>query len=171
MATGRLKATQTLVWGKLVKSWATNRNYVDHPDSAADPTPPDDGASPKYPIPKNFADFVTQCKLAKAGLIYENTGMPVEPTDKMGFVAIVGKPDEFVLRLPPKENIDETEAKMKAGQAYVIDPFYKGVFECKSSDSTVTCTLVLNGDLLDTNKKRFDFHAERVGDYTIAGCM
>ena len=43
-----------LAWGKLVKTWATGRNYVDHESTETNPVPT--AADTKFPKPRSFAE-------------------------------------------------------------------------------------------------------------------
>lgn len=172
----RLKARDELAWGQLVKSWATGRNYVGYEDEN-NPVPPDD--SP-YTVPKDFTEFATQCVNAKVGLVFkeqDGSETDVDPNRPKYPITLVvpTKWDSsvFILRLPPKDKIDETESKLKNGTPYLLGDFYAQVFKCLNTGGgeNSDCKLVMDGALLDTNVKRFNFHALRVGDYTIAGCM
>ena len=88
-------------WGKLVKTWATGKNYVDHIMTEANPVPPAVEMPPKYPTPKSFKEFVDQCVKAHIGLIFDDgLNTPVTGNEGMGFIVLQGDADVQVLRPP-----------------------------------------------------------------------
>ena len=60
-----------LTWGKLVKTWATGRNYVDH-EMTEDKSCTHDGRIRKYPKPRSFEEFWDQCRDAGVGLFFDD---------------------------------------------------------------------------------------------------
>jgi hypothetical protein len=105
MAIERLAFADTERWGKLVKSWATGRNYLQ------------DGKS--YPVPKNLAEFRQQCSDAQVGATIPAhiTGLTVTQTTK----------ETLFIRLPPKELVEDSEQTLQT-QPYTLPPFYKRIF-------------------------------------------
>ena len=159
MSHPRINVTNSEVWGRLVKTWATGRNYVDHRFSEEEPIPPTVEGSPRYPKPTSFEDFVAQCKRAGAGLYFEDGIENPEVTGEegMGFLLVQVTSDTAVLRLPPKEKIEESERKLLGGSDYNLPGFYERVFGIRP-------------DPQDTSVKKMILHAERVGEYTINTC-
>jgi hypothetical protein len=95
--------------------------------------------------PKNLQDFVNQCEAAGVGL-----SMPASVT---GMQVIVQKENEFILRLPPASSIEETEDLLRKGGLYPIPRFY---------DDAYGVPLRIDGVQPNLN-----FHARRIGDYSI----
>jgi len=147
-------------WGKLVKTWATGRNYVDHAMSEENPVPTQKEMPPKFPRPTSFEDFVNQCRLAGVGLVFDDgSNTPVQPGDGVGLIVAQGDCDVFVLRLPPLEILLEYEARFIAGP-YPLPKFYLDLY-----DGTPPAN-----DALDTKVEKMMFHAQRVGEYTLNTC-
>lgn len=156
----RINVEDNEAWGKLVKTWATGKNYVDHVSTEADPIPTALEVPPSYPKPTSFPDFVAQCKRAKVGLIFEDgQNTPVQGDEGMGFLLVQVSSDTSVLRLPSKEKIEESEKKLLAGEGYSLPPFYSRIFECDVAP-----------DQVKTRKQIATLHAERVGEYTVNTC-
>jgi hypothetical protein len=148
-------------WGKLVKTWATGKNYVDHPMTDANPVPTVEEVPPSYPKPRSFKEFVDQCVRAHVGLVFDDgLRTPVTGNEGMGFIAIQGDADVQVLRLPPYEKLIESEAKFMGGAAYQLPPFYGRIFGVAQPDPEQQKTAV----------QKMKIHAERVGEYTLNTC-
>jgi hypothetical protein len=107
MAIERLRVTNHEVWGKLVKTWATGKNYLE------------DGND--YPLPTTIEQFKEQ--LATAQVF---ASVP-EWAKTIRFVS--SDTDEIVVRLPPKYMIEDSEALLQQpGRSYPIPDFYKRIF-------------------------------------------
>jgi hypothetical protein len=78
------------------------------------------------------------------------------PAFHTGLSIIQSSEEIFIVRLPPKTMIEETEAGLRAGEDYLVPKFYNDFY-----DKTLT---------LETVDKKFDFHAARIGDYSIRMC-
>ena len=110
---GRQKITigpnDFLAWGKLVKTWATGRNYVDHQMTEAKPVPTADELAPNFPKPRSFGEFWDQCGRAGVGLVFDDgKNTPVDRDDGIGLIVIQADADAYVLRLPPEERLATT---------------------------------------------------------------
>jgi hypothetical protein len=136
MPTKTLTISDDVLWGKLVKSWATGRNYV-NPGEA----PP--------PVPRTREELLAQCA---------DVGLEVEfPGQQVGLAVLQYSPQTVVLKLPPKEMVEETEAALAApGAQYPMPIFYEAFF--------ATPLPKLNEDQL------MKLHAARIGDYAIRNC-
>jgi hypothetical protein len=122
----RPTVTDSLAWGTLVKSWAKGLK----------------------PIPTSLTDLVNQCTAANVGLT-----MPPYVTK----LVVVQEPKTtFVLRLAPKEMIEEAENFLNAGGDYLIPTFYNRRY---------------GTPLQIAQAEKLNFHAERSGDYTIGLCQ
>ena len=159
MPRARINVTNHQNWGRLVKTWATGRNYVDHQPSENTPNPSLVEGPPKYPKPTSFEDFVGQCKKAQVGLFFQDDvdNPAVQGNEGMGFVVLQVTSETAVLRLPAKEKIEESEKWLIDGGTYKLPDFYTRVFG-KYPDPQ------------DTKVKKMTLHAERVGEYTINTC-
>lgn len=126
----RPKVTDPIAWGNLVKSWAKGDK----------------------PVPKTLEDFLSQCTAANVGLTL--------PSYVDAFLPLPQQPKNiFVLRLPPKELIEESEDYLNKGGKYLIPKFYDDRYD-------------QSGVPLDVEQdQKLDFHAERTGDYTIGLCL
>jgi hypothetical protein len=154
----RIRTDNPFEMGKLLKTWATGRNYVDKPQF---PIPgPDNGLHPR---PVSFSEFVTQCTDNGVVLTYDDAGgTPVEATDQMGFVMLQGDTSTLVIRLSPKGYIDKSEQVLinSPPGTWNLTQFYKDII----IDPTVKPTKI------DTSLHKLETHAAAIGDYTIRTC-
>jgi hypothetical protein len=147
-------------WGKLVKTWATGKNYVDHVMTEANPVPTTEEMPPKFPKPKSFGEFVDQCVEAHVGLVFaDGLDTPVLRTEGMGLIVMQGDEDVFVLRVPPRAILLDHERRVIDGKLYPLPPFYQRIFGVPSAPGEQ-----------DTTVKKMTIHAERIGDYTLNTC-
>ena len=108
MAMDRLRVTNHEAWGRLVKTWATGKNYV--------------GDDNEYPLPKTLDEFKEQLALAQ---VFANVP---EWARRVTFVS--SDDDEIVVRLPPKVMIEDSEAILaQPGGTYPVPDFYKRIFK------------------------------------------
>jgi hypothetical protein len=108
MAIDRLRVTNHEAWGKLVKTWATGKNYVE------------DGN--EYPVPKTIEQFKEQLATAQ---VFANVP---EWAKTIRFVS--SNDDEIVVRLPPKIMIEDSESLLaRPGGTYPVPDFYKRIFK------------------------------------------
>jgi len=160
MTRARINVHNSEVWGKLVKTWATGKNYVNYTATESHPYPTGIEVPPRYPKPSSFADFVAQCIDAGVGLYYETDGEPpVIGNEDMGFVLVQATPASYVLRLPAKEMLERSEKAIADGEDYELPSFYKRIFGCDVQPDQVATAL-----------QRITLHAERVGEYTVNTC-
>jgi hypothetical protein len=158
MSRPRINVSDNEVWGRLVKTWATGKNYVRHAITEASPFPTVVETPPEFPKPTSFQDFVTQCTKAGVTLFFEDgvNNPPVSANEPMGFVLLQVTSDTAVLRLPAKEKIEESEQNLLV-KNYTLPQFYTRVFgSAPQAQNTLTKKAVL--------------HSERVGEYTINTC-
>src|SRR3954451_19971377 len=103
-----LEIDKDILWGKLVKSWATGRNYV-YPDR--DP----------IAIPRTLDDLKQ---------IATDIGLTITfPDGMVGLAVIQYRPQSAVVKLPPKAMVEATEAKLsQAGAVYPMPKFYEDFF-------------------------------------------
>jgi hypothetical protein len=107
MAIDRLRFANIERFGKLVKSWATGKNYLA------------DGNS--YVIPGDLEEFRRQNAEAQTGVHIPDWAK------KIKFVAC--EPDTIVIRVPPKHMIEDSEERLSEnGATYPIPDMYKKIF-------------------------------------------
>jgi len=156
----RINVKNHETWGKLVKTWATGKNYVDYKATEHHPIPTGMEIPPKYPKPSSFKDFAAQCIDADVGLYFEDDDETlVTGNEDMGFVLLQVTPDSYVLRLPAKVAIERSEQQLIDGAEYELPDFYERIFEGP-----------VKGEQVATALQRTTLHAERVGEYTINTC-
>ena len=92
MTRPRITPSDHLKWGKLVKTWATGKNYVDHTPTADKPFPTEVEDPPTFPKPTSFKDFVQQSTRAGVTLMFGdgNNSTAVGEDEPMGFVLVEG---------------------------------------------------------------------------------
>jgi hypothetical protein len=116
-----------VAWGNLVKSWAKGTKAV----------------------PATLAELLSQCNDADVGMTMPSYVNDLHVVEK--------KPKSvFVLKLPPKELVEESEKFLKDGGDYVIPQFYNDRYDA---------------ELDIPQAQKLNFHAERTGDYTIGLCQ
>lgn len=104
--------------------------------------------TPPPPIPQTIAELKTLCQ--QAGI-----GITIPPT-VTGLSIVQYAPNTLTIRLPPKEFVEESENSFVEGNDdYVIPSFYK--------------TFINNPPT--TKEAKLDFHAQRLGEYTVNSCM
>ncbi len=99
----KLEISDDILWGKLVKSWATGNNYI---------TP----GRPAPKVPRTMEELLAQT--ADIGLTISF------PDGMVGLAVIEYSSDTAVIKLPPKSMVEETEAELKAGAKYPMPRFY-----------------------------------------------
>ncbi|MCC8939742.1 hypothetical protein CI1B_16800 [Bradyrhizobium ivorense] len=103
-----LEISDDVLWGKLVKSWATGNNYIA-------PT------RPAPPIPRTRDELLAQA--AEIGLTI------TFPDGMVGLEIIQYSGETAVIKLPPKSMIEETEALLRGADAlYPMPQFYEDFF-------------------------------------------
>jgi hypothetical protein len=94
--------------------------------------------------PQTLQNLMDQCSAAGVGLTV--------PAHVTKLQVIVQADDTFVLRLPPAKKISESEDALQRGGLYPIPRFYNDRY----------------GAILNiAQDQKLDFHAQRIGDYTI----
>jgi hypothetical protein len=168
MSTPRINVDNHEMWGRLVKSWATGRNYVNHNLTDANPVPAEPAAGQPVPFPKptSFKDLVTACMSNHVGLHFVATaGSPktyCTGNEPVGFILLQGTSEISILRLPAKEKVHESEDALLgsgglAPMDYALPGFYGALFG--------TPIRALG------QAEKMALHAQRVGEYTINTCL
>lgn len=102
--------------------------------------------TPVPPMPRTIEELKAQCAAANI-----NIEIPPHVT---GLAILQYSPETLSIRLPPKALVDESEALLKT-QDYGLPQFYQDFFKHKPK----------------TEQERLDFHACRLGEYSVNSCM
>jgi len=103
-----IKVDNDVLWGKLVRSWATGVNHVVPGQTAPNP-------------PETLDQLKEQCR--KAGI-----GISI-PSFIKGLQLVRMPKDALMLRLPAKELVEEVERNLKAsGGKYPIPQYYDDAY-------------------------------------------
>lgn len=104
----KLEISDDILWGKLVKSWATGKNYI----RADRPVPA---------IPRSLAELLAQAA---------DIGLQISfPDGMVGLEIIQYSEQTAVIKLPPKSMVEDTEAELAAPDAlYPMPKFYEDFF-------------------------------------------
>lgn len=131
----KLEISDDVLWGKLVKSWATGNNYIA-------PT------RPAPPLPRTREELLAQAT---------DIGLTITfPDGMVGLAMIEYSSQTAVIKLPPKEMVEATEAELKQGAVYPMPRFYEDFYHRPLPPLTVPQLL--------------DLHAARIGDYSVRNC-
>ena len=129
----KLEISDDILWGKLVKSWATGTNYI----MSGRPAPA---------IPRTLAELLTQAA---------DIGLRISFPDGMVGLEIVQYSEQTaVIKLPPKSMVEDTEAELAAPNAlYPMPRFYEEFFHKPLQ--------IEPGDLLDLHAARIGDNSVR----------
>ncbi|WFU16565.1 hypothetical protein [Bradyrhizobium sp. CB3481] len=104
----KLEISDDILWGKLVKSWATGENYITRD-------------RPAPPIPRTLDELLAQA--AEIGLRISF------PDGMVGLQIVQYSRQTAVIKLPPKTMVEDTEGEFEAPDAfYPIPRFYEEFF-------------------------------------------
>jgi hypothetical protein len=134
----RFWVNDDIKWGKLVKSWATGKNYFDP-------------AKPAPALPRTLGELKAQCDTHGVGVTI--------PASLKGLAFMQYSADVLAIKLPPKSMVEESEAEFAQGGAYQIPAFYNTFYAQSGSPLNLT-----------TKDQKMDFHAARIGDYSVRNC-
>lgn len=104
-----LEISDDVLWGKLVKSWATGTNYfVEH--------------GPAIPIPRTLTEL--------QAIVSSIPNLQVTfPDGMVGLAVMQYSPQTAVVKLPPKAMVEATEAQLnQPGAVYPMPKFYNTFF-------------------------------------------
>ena len=104
----KLEISDDILWGKLVKSWATGNNYF---------TP----NRPAPPVPRTQEELLAQAS---------EIGLTISfPDGMVGLEIIQYSSQTAVIKLPPKSMVEDTEAEFdKPNALYPMPRFYEDFF-------------------------------------------
>lgn len=134
--TPRFEVADVVLWGKLVKMWATGKAY--------------DGV-PVMAQPRTVSELKRQCRHIKLKVTI--------PDNVTALVVLNHSEETLFLRIPPKSLVENSEAYLADPRTEYPDMQVYELFEEYEDE---------NGHI--RQDKKLDFHAARVGDYSIAQC-
>lgn len=103
-----------------------------------------------YPRPKTLEQVKEQLAQAQTGLVLPDRVIHLE--------VVIGRSDTLLLRIPPADLVRATEERLKS-QDYPVPSFYGDVYGGQAPTP------------LPDLPARLRFHAQRIGDYSIAHCQ
>ena len=103
----------------------------------------------KYPVPRTLDEVKRQLRAA-------NTGLEL-PARIQHLQVVVGRSDTLLLRLPPPDLVKASEKRLET-KDYSLPPFYNDHYGTAAPE-------------LPDKTARMKFHAQRIGDYSIANCQ
>ncbi|WP_441238932.1 hypothetical protein [Bradyrhizobium sp. 930_D9_N1_4] len=150
-------------WGKLVKTWATGKNYVRHVITEDRPYPTEVELTPEFPKPTTFRIFVDQARLAGVALFFDDgvKNPDVTGDEDLLFAMYDVPPGTAYVKLPQNEKILESEDRLRSSS--LPYPFLADFYE------RIHGTAALPSKTSSQSQKAI-LHAERVGEYTINTC-
>jgi hypothetical protein len=150
-------------WGKLVKTWATGKNYVRHIITENDPFPTVVESKPEFPRPTTFRDFVAQAQAAGVQLFFDDGDKNPDVTgyEDLKFEMYDVPTGTAYVKLPQNEKILESEDRLRNSSSPYpfIGDFYARIFGTAALPSETSSQV-----------QKAKLHAERVGEYTINTC-
>lgn len=104
----KLEISDDILWGKLVKSWATGENYIVR-------------GRPAPPIPRTLDELRAQAAEIGLRILF--------PDGMVGLEIVQYSSQTAVIKLPPKSMVEDTEAEFESADAlYPIPRFYEEFF-------------------------------------------
>lgn len=120
----QLIISDDILWGKLVKSWATGKNYI---------TP----TRPAPPVPRTRDELLAQAA---------DVGLQITfPDGMVGLAVIKYSSQTAVIKLPPAEMVNATEDELKQeASVYPLPRFYEDFYRKPLPSLTVQQRLDLH---------------------------
>jgi hypothetical protein len=132
----RFSVGDVMLWGKLVKMWATGKEYP---------------GVPVMPQPRSLAELQEQCDTIKLTINI--------PSDITGMVVVNYTREALLIRIPEKSLVEDSERFLSDPRTDYPDlPIYKLLDQFEGPDKKIK------------KEHKLDFHAARIGDYSIAHC-
>lgn len=103
-----------------------------------------------FPRPNSLDDLKEQLRMAQTGVVL--------PARIQCLQVVAGRSDTLLLRLPPPDLIKAAEMRLETDD-YAMPAFYNEHYDGQAPTS------------LPDKAARMKFHAQRIGDYTIANCQ
>jgi hypothetical protein len=179
-------------WGCLVKSWATELDYIGNGTFnstafGAQPPPPTATSKGKpwqlpampsvtvhtaksvavqlpHAVALTAADFEDLLNKAHVRTVHM-------PAQYKHVVIVQGDPDTMVVRLPPKDVLQNSEKDIVANGYGPLPGFYQGLYSPPVQQAPAGSPGAATGPFMPTTTAaRMELHAERIGDYTLNSC-
>ena len=101
----KLEISDDVLWGKLVKSWATGKNHIV-------------SSRPAPPIPRTLPELFAQAA---------DIGLRISfPDDMVALQIVQYSPETAVIKLPPKTMVEGTETELEMMDArYPMPQYYE----------------------------------------------
>jgi hypothetical protein len=179
-------------WGCLVKSWATELDYIGNGafnKTAFSAQPPaatskdKDWALPAMPsvtvhtathdpvkLPHAIALTAAEFKKLLDAAFVRSVHLPAQ---YQHVVIVQGSPDTMVVRLPPRDVLEKSEKDIVDNGYGPLPSFYQGLYSLPQSPTPAPAPAAgaAKGPFVPTSKAaRMELHAERIGDYTLNSC-
>jgi hypothetical protein len=140
-------------WGRLIKTWATGRDYM-HGEGTA-PAP-----APFHVLPATVEEF--KSVIIAAGVDPINADL----LTRIDFAPLLG-PGHLVIRLARPMMIEASEAELKdaARPNYGLPEFYKDMYVPAPGGVAGVAEKTLS------EAEKLQAHARRIGDYTLSVCI
>ena len=103
-----------------------------------------------FPVPKTLEEVKEQLRMAQTGVVL--------PARIQHLQIVVGRSDTLLLRLPPPDLVKASEKRL-ATEDYTLPAFYNEHYDGQAPTA------------LPDKAARLKFHAQRIGDYSIANCQ
>ena len=131
----RIEISDDILWGQLLLSWATGKSHL-----------APGHASPA--LPRTMKDLQKQASEIGLAITF--------PDGMVGVQFVQFSSETIVIKLPPKEMVEATEAELVAGLQYPMPQFYDDFYDTRLPKMTTEAAL--------------DLHAARIGDYAVRNC-
>ena len=175
--------SDSLKWGRFVKSWATGLDYINTAPAQHPPQVPPAQPLPKWTLPPlnpvNFDVTTGGSTVQKTipGVLHLSTNRFTEllghadigtvnyPPGTTDVIIVQGNATTMVIRLPPKSVLQASEQNLLAGGAYPVLSFYNPLYS-----PAVGPPVNPRPPVLPDVKGIMELHANRIGDYTMGLC-
>lgn len=104
----------------------------------------------RFPVPRTLEEVKEQLRMAQTGVVL--------PARIQHLEVVQGRSDTLLLRLPPPDLVKASEQRLEAGD-YSLPAFYNAHYDGQAPTP------------LPDKAARLKFHAQRIGDYSIANCQ
>ena len=103
-----------------------------------------------FPVPQTLEEVKEQLRMAQTGVVL--------PARIQHLEVVKGRSDTLLLRLPPPDLVKASEQRLATGD-YTLPAFYNEHYDGQAPTA------------LPDKAARLKFHAQRIGDYSIANCQ
>jgi len=196
--TQRLRVEPLDQWGNLIKSWATQENYIDTPFTQQPPRNNRNGQTLSVPwrlpsmrpvaiprdggpvsLPWAVALTVPEFTALLAAVQFNEDGKPEPqhltvdmPPQYQHIIIVQGDANTMVLRLPPTDTLQGSEDDLTNGVPYPIPAFYTEHYKPEHPIDPKYGSPSDRVKLVPptSQDKIMELHAYRIGEYTLNTC-